>query len=74
MSYFEIMISDAQRLLIVAALKQCQMQGYHGADAETREEIDLLESMLNGMKDDESNYYVDPETGAKRHITHGLCL
>lgn len=73
MSHFEIMISDEQRQLIVTALTQCQAQGYHGADAAAREEIDLLTQMLGDLRDDESNYYTDAD-GKRRHITHGLCL
>lgn len=69
MSHFQIMISAEQRELIVTALIQCQLQNHFGADAETRDEIDLLARMFTDLRDDESNYDSD-----HKHILHGFCL
>lgn len=74
MSAFKILISDAQREYILTALTQCQLQSYFGADTEAREEIDMLACMFAELKDDESNYWVDPATGKRRHMLHGFCL
>lgn len=71
---FQIMISDAQREILLTALKQTQLQNYFGADAETRDEIDLLHSMLDDLRDDDSNYSVDPVDQKRKHILHGFCL
>lgn len=76
MSAYEIMISAEQRLFILTALKQCQFQGYFGADREGRKEIDLLTACFETLPDPESadNFHVDSVTGKRRHVLHGFCL
>lgn len=44
---YDIRISEAQRHYLLAALAQCIAQGYLGADAEGRTEIDDLHGMLS---------------------------
>lgn len=73
MSAFEIMISDAQRDLIVRLMRHA-MNTDAPLTSDELEETDMLVQMLSDLKDDDSNYCVDPKDGKRKHILHGLCL
>lgn len=71
MSCFEIMISDEQKDMIVAALAAYKYPAcFEPAD---REELDILHDMFAGLKDDDSNHRTDAD-GVHRHVMHGFCL
>lgn len=60
----KILISHAQCELILTALLQCQAQGYFGADADDREEIDILARMFADL----------PAENDADTMLHGFCL
>ena len=70
---FQIMISDAQRELLIRLMR-------HAINTDvpvTTDELDesnLLVSMLDDLRDDDSNYSVDPVDQKRKHILHGFCL
>jgi hypothetical protein len=70
---FEIIFSEEQRKIIHEAL---DWRFKHGPlmEEQAGAELEILVGLFGDLKDDESNYCIDPKTGLKRSIMHGFCF
>ena len=67
---FEILINEAQRAFIEAALREYNPPCF---EKEDREELTMLHDMFKDLPT-EDNTWLDPSDGKRKLMTHGFCL